>query len=80
MQAGARLVYQPPTPVRRAAVGDKYDRAPEHRENCGVRIFGIKHRCAWSLARVSDDMVLKQRYEKLAQEFAQNAGDERETR
>jgi hypothetical protein len=30
-----------------------------------------------SLARVSDDTVLKQRYEELALEFAQNAGDER---
>jgi len=31
-----------------------------------------------SLARVSDDPVLKQHYEELALEFAQNAGDERD--
>ena len=31
-----------------------------------------------SLARVSEDPALKQRYEELALEFAQNAGDGRD--
>jgi hypothetical protein len=31
-----------------------------------------------SLARISGDPVLKQRYQELALEFAQNAGDERD--
>ena len=31
-----------------------------------------------SLARVRDDPVLKQHYEELALEFAQNAGEERD--
>jgi hypothetical protein len=31
-----------------------------------------------SLARATDDPVLKKRYEDLALEFAQNAGDERD--
>jgi hypothetical protein len=31
-----------------------------------------------SLARISDDAVLKQRYQESALEFAQNAGDERD--
>ena len=31
-----------------------------------------------SLARVSDDAVLKQRYQESALEFAKNAGDERD--
>jgi hypothetical protein len=49
--------------------------------------FGVvlRHSYFWhqaqvcmSLARVSDDTVFKQRYEELALEFAQTAGDERD--